>query len=96
MMTSVPTMVGFLMAPGLLIPYGSPPPGLAAATWYLPLGPFPAIIRNGWLGTDTTGGELGFLGGVLDAAASLGVLAGWLLLTTLAVRCFFRWEPLHG
>lgn len=64
MMTSVPTMVAFIAVPGMLIPYGSVPPGVEAAAWFLPLGPFPEIVRNGWLGRDATGVELGFLGGV--------------------------------
>ena len=96
MMTSVPTMVGFLMVPGLLIPRGTLPPAYEAAAGYLPLGPFPEIIRRGWLGVDDSGGEVGFLGGVLGAAAPLAVLTGWLLIMALAVRIFFRWEPRHG
>jgi ABC-2 type transport system permease protein len=96
MMTSVPTMVGFLMVPGLLIPRRSLPAGWEVAAGYLPLGQFPKIIRNGWLGVNDAGGDVGFLGGLADAAAPLGVLAGWLLIMTVAVRIFFRWEPRHG
>jgi ABC-2 type transport system permease protein len=82
MLTSLPTVGLFLAAPGVLIPLGDYPAGVEAVAKYLPLGPFTEAIRDAW-----SGGEL------LEMLASLGVLAGWLVLAALIARAVFRWEP---
>jgi ABC-2 type transport system permease protein len=95
MMTSAPTMVAFFATPGLLTPYGALPPEVEAAAWYSPLGPFPEVLRTGWLGRDADGADLGLFGSVVDALPALGVLSGWLLLVSLVASSVFRWEPRH-
>jgi ABC-2 type transport system permease protein len=96
MLTTLPTMALFLLIPGILIPLGELSPGIENAAWFLPMGPFPEVVRDGWLGHDANGNEISFLEGVIDAMPALAVLSGWLVLTLLAVRYFFRWEPRRG
>jgi ABC-2 type transport system permease protein len=95
MLTTLPTMALFLVTPGILVPFGALPRGVEAAAWFLPMGPFPDLVRAGWLGQDSNGTELSLLGGLVDALPGLAVLAGWLALGVLAVRFVFRWEPRH-
>jgi ABC-2 type transport system permease protein len=96
MLTTLPTMALFLVTPGILIPFGELSPGVEDAAWFLPMGPFPEVVRDGWLGHDTNGAKIGFLDGTVDALPALAVLTGWLALTSLAVKHFFRWEPRRG
>lgn len=96
MLTTLPTMALFLLTPGVLIPFGELSPAVEDAAWFLPIGPYPEVVRDGWLGHDANGGEVSFLDGVVDALPALAVLSGWLVLTSLAVRYFFRWEPRRG
>lgn len=96
MLTTLPTMALFLATPGMLVPFGTLPRDVEAAAWFLPMGPFPEVVRAGWLGQDAAGAELSFLGSLVDALPALGVLSGWLVLATLATSYVFRWEPRHG
>lgn len=93
MLTTLPTMALFLLTPGVLVPLGELSPTLENAAWFTPMGPFPKVVRDGWLGHDTNGVDTSLVGGVADALPALGVLCGWLLLAALAVRHLFRWEP---
>jgi ABC-2 type transport system permease protein len=93
MLTTLPTMALFLVLPGMLIPFGELSPGVEDVVWFLPMGPFPEVVRDGWLGHDASGVETSFVDGTVDALPALAVLGGWLALTSLAVRLFFRWEP---
>ena len=96
MLTTLPTMALFLVTPGMLVPFGALPRGLEAAAWFLPLGPFPEVVRSGWLGQDPNGAELSLLAGLVEVLPGLVVLAGWLVLASLVARYVFRWEPRHG
>jgi len=62
---------------------------------YLPLAPFLDVLRTGWLGRGADGAALSFLGGIVDALPSLGMLTSWLVLALLATKHLFRWEPRH-
>lgn len=96
MVTTFPTMGLFLATPGVLVPFGTfPEPLERAAWWFSPVGPFAELVRNGWLGRDSGGAELSFLGGLVDAAPGLAVMSGWLVLSWFLVKWFFRWEPRH-
>jgi hypothetical protein len=48
--------------------------------------------RVGWLGAED---DPGFVGSVVDALPGLVLMSAWLVLTALAVKRFFRWEPRH-
>jgi ABC-2 type transport system permease protein len=95
MLTTLPTMALFLATPGIAVPFGALPRGLEAAAWFGPMGPFPEVVRAGWLGQDPNGAELSLLAGLVEVLPGLAVLAGWLLLGLLAVRLVFRWQPRH-
>ena len=82
MLTSVPTTVLFLATPGAMVALGTLPEDVEAIARHLPVGPFTEVIREAWLGHD-----------VLDMLPALGVLALWLLLSSLLARAVFRWEP---
>jgi ABC-2 type transport system permease protein len=96
MLTTLPTMALFLATPGMLVPFGTLPRDLEAAAWFLPMGPFPEVVRIGWLGQDPNGAELSLLAGLVEVLPGLTVLSGWLVLATLATSYVFRWEPRHG
>lgn len=96
MVTTFPTMALFLATPGLLVPFGAFPEPVEQLVWFGPVGPFAELVRDGWLGRDGSGADLSFAAGLLDALPGLAVMAGWVLLTWLLVRRFFRWEPRHG
>ena len=93
MLTTLPTMVLFLMTPGVLVSFGELPRAVEEAGWFLPLGPFPEVVRNSWLGRDASGEQLTVWTTFVDALPSLVVLTGWLVLALLAVRRVFVWQP---
>ena len=93
MLTTLPTMVLFLMTPGVLVSFGELPRAVEEAAWFLPLGPFPEVVRNSWLGRDASGEQLTVWTTFVDALPSLVVLTGWLVLALLAVRRVFVWQP---
>lgn len=96
MVTTFPTMALFLATPGLLVRFGALPGPVERIAWFGPVGPYAELVRNGWLGQDGTGAELSFAAGLLDALPGLAVMSGWVLLTWLLVKRYFRWEPRHG
>lgn len=90
MMTTFPTVALFLATPGVLMSYGVLPGPVEKAAWFLPLGPFGELIRIGWVATDD-----GILASLVHALPGLAVMLAWLVLTALAVKWLFRWEPRH-
>lgn len=96
MLTTLPTMLFFFAAPGAIIPFGSLPDSVETLLWYLPMGPFTELIRNGWLGEDLWGPALTPWGGAADLVLSVLVLLAWLAHGALAVHLLFRWEPRTG
>jgi ABC-2 type transport system permease protein len=97
MVTTFPTMAIFLATPGMLVPFGTfPKPLEQAAWWFSPVGPFAELVRDGWLGRGGDGTGLSFLATLVDAVSGLAVMSGWLVLTLVLVRWFFRWEPRHS
>ncbi len=93
MLTTLPTMVLFLATPGVLVSFGELPRAVEEAAWFLPLGPFPDLVGDSWLGRDASGEQLTFLATFIDALPALAVMAGWLLLASLAARRVFVWQP---
>ncbi|HEX2133642.1 MAG TPA: ABC transporter permease [Actinophytocola sp.] len=97
MLTTLPTVAIFLMAPGVLVPLGTMPPAVEDAAMFLPMGPFTEVLRTSWLGHELGGGaELGFLGTTVAALPWLAVLVAWLALAGWITKRYFRWEPRHS
>ena len=93
MLTTLPTMVLFLATPGVFVPFGELPRAVEEAAWFLPLGPFPELVRDTWLARDASGKELAVSTTFVDALPALAVLTGWLVLALLLVRRVFVWQP---
>jgi len=96
MLTTLPTVAIFLLAPGVLLPLGSLPGALEDAAAFLPMGPFTEVLRIGWLGHDIGGAEMSFAATTADALPWLGVLVVWLLIGAALTKRYFRWEPRHS
>jgi ABC-2 type transport system permease protein len=79
--TTLPVLMGCLFGSGLLFPDDALPERVTDLFRLLPLSPVVELIRLGWTG------------GVRDAIVPVAVLAAWLVLGTVAVRRWFRWEP---
>ncbi|MEU8284052.1 ABC transporter permease [Micromonospora sp. NPDC048905] len=95
MLTTLPSMVIFLAAPGALLPLGALPEPIERVLWFLPTGPFTELLRVGWLAQTDGGRALGFWDSHLLALPSAGVLLVWLVIGAWLTRRFFRWEPRH-
>ncbi|MDG4794561.1 ABC transporter permease [Micromonospora sp. WMMD1082] len=95
LLTTLPTMIFFCAAPGAVVPMGALPPAVENVLWWLPMGSFTELIRNGWLGRDLWGPELTPFGGAVDLVLMVAVLMVWLVHGLLAARYWFRWEPRH-
>lgn len=97
MLTTLPSMLVFLMAPGVLVPLGALPQSVETIASFLPMGPFTEILRTSWLGYEIggTGEALGFAGTTLHALPWLGALLVWLVIGAAVTTKYFRWEPRH-
>lgn len=93
MLTTLPTMVLFLVTPGVLVSSGELPGAIEDAAWFSPLGPFPELVRESWLARDASGEQLTFFATFVEALPALAVMAGWLLLASRVVRRIFVWQP---
>jgi ABC-2 type transport system permease protein len=96
MLTTLPTVAIFLLAPGVLLPLGSLPDSVEDAAAFLPMGPFTEVLRTGWLGHEIGGPEMSFAATTADALPWLGVLVVWLLIAGALTKRYFRWEPRHS
>lgn len=93
MLTTLPTVAIFLLAPGVLVPLGALPEGIENIASFLPMGPFTDVLRTGWLGRELDGPELTFAGTTADALPWLAVLVAWLFIAGAITERYFRWEP---
>lgn len=96
MLTTLPTVAIFLLAPGVLVPLGALPEGIEDVASFLPMGPFTEVLRTGWLGHEIGGAEKTFAGSTADALPWLAVLAVWLVIAAAVTKRYFRWEPRHA
>jgi ABC-2 type transport system permease protein len=96
MLTTLPTVAIFLLAPGVLVPLGALPESIESIASFLPMGPFTEVLRTGWLGHEIGGPDLTFAGSTADALPWLAVLAAWLVIAAAVTNRYFRWEPRHS
>jgi ABC-2 type transport system permease protein len=96
MLTTLPTVAIFLLAPGVLVPLGALPEGIENIASFLPMGPFTEVLRTGWLGHEIGSPDLTFAGSTADALPWLAVLAAWLVIAAAVTNRYFRWEPRHS
>jgi ABC-2 type transport system permease protein len=93
MLTTLPTVAIFLLAPGVLVPLGTLPESIENVASLLPMGPFTEVFRTGWLGRELGGPELSFAGSTADALPWLAALVVWLVIAAAVTKRYFRWEP---
>jgi ABC-2 type transport system permease protein len=96
MLTTLPTVAIFLLAPGVLVPLGTLPTSVEDIASFLPMGPFTEVLRTGWLGHEIGGADLTFAGSTADALPWLAVLAAWLVIAAAVAKRVFRWDPRHA
>ena len=96
MLTTLPTVAIFLLAPGVLVPLGTLPSSVEDIASFLPMGPLTEVLRTGWLGRELGGPELTFAASTADALPWLAVLVAWLLIAAAVTKRWFRWEPRHS
>lgn len=82
MLTSLPTVVLFLAAPGALVPLGSLPARVEEIARYSPMASFSTVVRDAWLGDEG-----------LQTLLALAAVTVWALLGWALARAVFRWEP---
>lgn len=81
--TALPLVLVSMLGSGITFPLGVLPDVLETVCGLLPLSPAITLIRDGWAGT-LSGGE---------ALRALGTAVVWAVISVLAVRRCFRWEP---
>ncbi|WP_214103990.1 ABC transporter permease [Acrocarpospora catenulata] len=100
---SLPFLVLTLGLSGFAYPVSAFPDWLRTASSFLPFGRVAEGITTAYLGRDYVGyagsavpPEVGFLEGFQVMAPGWLVLAAWLVLSLLAAKRWFRWEPRRG
>ena len=96
MLTTLPTVAIFVMAPGVLTPLGTLPETLENVAMFQPMGPFMKVLRTGWLGHEIGEPNLSFVGSIVDGLPWLTLLAVWLIVAGAVTKRYFRWEPRHS
>jgi ABC-2 type transport system permease protein len=91
--TTLPILIGCLLGSGLMLPLDELPGPVATALRALPLTPVLDLFRLGWTGTVGPAAPADFLGTFGPAALPAGILLAWVVLGTVAVRRWFRWDP---
>lgn len=91
--TTLPILLGCMWGSGVVLPLDMMPEHVADVLRVLPLTPVVDLLRLGWAGTTGSAAPADFMGVLEPAAAPAGLLAVWLVLGTVAVRRWFRWEP---
>jgi len=91
--TTLPLVVATSAMSGLITPLSVFPDALATVARLMPVTPVVELLQLGLAGV-TWDGEVVDAGGAWSAAGlPLAVLAGWLVLGTLAATRWFRWAP---
>ncbi|MFF4993017.1 ABC transporter permease [Streptosporangium saharense] len=97
--TVLPVILVMMVGSPVAFPTNALPGALGTISGLLPVTPIVKIMRSAFLGADHytgTGRALSALEQWTGALPSLGILAGWVVVTALLARWLFRWEPRHG
>ncbi|WP_052852611.1 ABC transporter permease [Streptomyces avicenniae] len=81
--TALPLLVVAFAGSGIAVPLEVFPSGVADVLRVLPLAPIVDLVRGGWVGGLDSAGTL----------RALGTALAWTVVSVLAVRRWFRWEP---
>ncbi|MGW7054439.1 ABC transporter permease [Streptomyces sp. NPDC054887] len=82
-LTIMPMMLISMVGSGVVVPLELLPDRVASVCELLPLSPAVELVRGGW------SGQLG----AYEALGAVGTAAAWAVLSVVAVRRWFRWEP---
>ncbi|MGY1838815.1 MULTISPECIES: ABC transporter permease [unclassified Modestobacter] len=91
--TTLPLVMPTTALSGLLVPLTSFPEELAMVARFLPITPVVELLQLGLSGVTWDGAVVDAGGAWAAAPVPLAVLAGWLVLGTLAALRWFRWAP---
>lgn len=91
--TSLPVIALCFLGAGLAVPLDLLPDVVADAGALLPLSPVVHLVQLGWLGSVDGGPALDLAGTTTAALGPLAVALAWVVLSVLAARRWFRWEP---
>ncbi|GAA1538098.1 ABC transporter permease [Streptomyces albidochromogenes] len=81
--TIMPMMLISMVGSGVVVPLELLPDRAAGVLELLPLSPVVELVRGGW------SGQLG----AYEALGAVGTALAWTVLSVVAVRRWFRWEP---
>ncbi|MGX1882511.1 ABC transporter permease [Streptomyces sp. NPDC055287] len=81
--TIMPLMLISMVGSGVIVPLELLPDKVASVFELLPLSPVVELVRGGW------SGQLG----AYEALGAVGTAVAWTVLSVVAVRRWFRWEP---
>jgi len=88
--STLPVMSVCLAGSGTAFPLEIMPDALAQVLRLVPLSPVVELVRLGWVG-GADGAD--FTGSLALAGRPLAILAAWIVVSTVAMRRWFRWEP---
>lgn len=79
----MPLMLLSMTGSGMVVPLDVMPERIASVCELLPLTPVISLIRSGWTGGASTA----------ETSGQLAVVMAWTIISVIAVRKRFRWEP---
>lgn len=91
--TTLPVLLVPLVLSGLYFPLDALPSALEVVARLLPLSPVVELLGLGLTGATPDGRTLDLGATFTAAVVPLAVLLGWVVLTFLVARRWFRWEP---
>ncbi len=91
--TSLPLVLVALAGGGMVVPIPAMPEGLQRVAELTPMAPSTELVQLGWLGRTITGDAVTATEAFAAAGPPTLILLGWVVLSILAVRRYFRWEP---
>lgn len=93
---SLPFLLLSLALSGFAYPVSAFPEWLRTISSFLPFERMAEGIRTAYLGRDVTGSKVGVVEGFLVMWPGWLVLGAWLVLSLLAAKRWFKWEPRRG
>ena len=88
--STLPVLAICLIGSGALVPLSALPDRLGEVLRFVPLAPVVDLLRLGWVG----GADgAAFADSFAAARVPIAILVGWIVLGSIALRRWFRWEP---